>query len=195
MNFMAHSRGLSLASIRPSLYRAVRVVIAIITWRGITFQFLITKNLTERNLSKKYILNYGRIRKICSIRFFDSKVAWQWNNVPNSRCFQRMYPPSDIQVTNIVTRFLNSNHLPNLQMLFTVTLIIINSIYEGGIYLEIFRMSSIHWDVSQTQVVTIIRARAKQEEPYLEYHSRHWWRYSQHFSTHIWVSGALYPGF
>ena len=27
---------------------------------------------------------------------------------------------------------------------------------------------SIHWDVSQTQVVTILRARAKQEQPYLE---------------------------
>ena len=84
------------------------------------------------------------------------------------------------------------NHLPNLQMRFTVTLIIINSIYEGGFTWRFSEYLSIHWDVSQTQVVvvTILRARAKQEEPYLEYHSRRWWRYSQRVSTHIWGRGA-----
>ena len=38
-----------------------------------------------------------------------------------------------------------------------------------GIYLEIFRISFHNLRLSQTQVVTILRARAKQEEPYLEW--------------------------
>ena len=38
-----------------------------------------------------------------------------------------------------------------------------------GIYLEIFRISFHNLRLSQTQVVTILRKRAKQEEPYLEW--------------------------
>ena len=85
--------------------------------------------------------------------------------------FSACIPPSDIQVTNIVTRLVNSFHLkslPNLQMLFTVTLIIINSIYEGGIHLEIFRISfhTFRCESHAGSFVTILCARAKQEEPY-----------------------------
>ena len=59
--------------------------------------------------------------------------------------FSACVPPSDIQVTNTVTRFVNSFHLKSLaksaDAVYCVTLIIINSIYEGGIHLEIFRIS------------------------------------------------------
>ena len=53
-------------------------------------------------------------------------------------------------------------------MLFTVTLIIINSIYEGGIHLEIFRISfhTFRCESHAGSFVTILCARAKQEEPY-----------------------------